>query len=89
MNSGTKALGVVVAINTQVAALITAAFLLEDYLNEAFPLDFSWRKVLMPIALLGIGHGYYIMLRYLFRMEKERARKLKEEQNPGQESNKK
>lgn len=68
----TRALGVVLAINTQVAGMIALAFILEGYLNENFPLDFSWRKILMPTALLGIVHGYYIMLRYLFRMEKER-----------------
>ncbi|MFK7823804.1 MAG: hypothetical protein AB8G05_06600 [Oligoflexales bacterium] len=72
MNPMTRALGVVLAINTQVAGMIALAFILEGYLNENFPLDFSWRKILMPTALLGIVHGYYIMLRYLFRMEKER-----------------
>ena len=81
MNPTTRAFGVVLAINTQVAGLIVVAFALEDYLNNAFPLDFSWRKILMPIALLGIVHGYYIMLRYLFRMENERNRRKLEEQN--------
>ena len=74
MNQMTRALGVVLAINTQVAGLIVLAFFLEGYLNETYPLDFSWRRILMPIALLGIVHGYYIMLRYLFRMEKERKK---------------
>lgn len=88
MNPMTRALGVVIAINTQVAGLIVFAFLLEGYLNETYPLGFSWRKILMPVALLGIVHGYYIMLRYLFRMEKERNNKQKEEVNRDNESDK-
>ncbi len=68
MNPMTRALTTLVVINMQVAGLIIAAFWGRDYLSLNYPLGFSWDIIIVPLLLIAIGHSYYIMIRYLLRL---------------------
>lgn len=70
LNQTSRALGAVLAINTQVAAIIAAGFWGEAYLEQNWPQTFKWVNIMVPLALLGVLQSYYVMFRYLVRLEK-------------------
>ena len=68
MNRNTRAFAVVLACNFQAVTWIFLAFFGARVLDAHYPLArISWQRLALPLARLGIGHGYYMMLRYLLK----------------------
>ena len=67
----TKAMGALLAINTQVAGVIWGAFSLEEYLSERNFISEAGRYLLWFVALAVCVHSYYAMVRYLQRLDKQ------------------
>lgn len=67
----TRAMGALLAINTQVAGVIWGAFYLEERLSGEGILTESGRYFLWALTLAVCSHSYYAMVRYLLRLDKQ------------------
>ena len=67
----TRTFGIALASTMHSAGLIIGGFVVERYLTEEFPIQYSWKKIVFSCVLIGVCHTYFIMFRALLRMEKK------------------
>jgi len=67
----TRAMGALLAVNTQVAVIIWGGFWLSDMVREESENGDLWCGVIFCLATLAVVHSYYVMFRYLMRLDKK------------------
>lgn len=71
----TRALSYLIAAQVQAVALIMAAWLVGQWLNENHPIGVNWYAITFPVAVLAVAQTFYVIVRKAIQMDKETSEK--------------
>ena len=67
MASLSRALSYLIAAQFQAIGLILAAWWLGEWLNDHHPVSFNWYAVTFPVAVVGVGQSFYVVIRHALK----------------------
>ena len=78
MDKMTRSLSYLIAAQVQAITLIIAGWLVGQWLNQKYPADFNWYAVTFPIAILAVAQSFYVIIRRVIELGKDREEKKSE-----------
>ncbi len=70
MNKMARGLSYLIGVSFEAVAIIFGAALAAKWLDANYPQSFRWLTVTMLLALIVIGHTFYIVLRAIIRIDR-------------------
>lgn len=71
----TRALSYLIAAQVQAVALIMAAWLVGQWLNERHPIGVNWYAITFPVSVLAVAQTFYVIVRKAIQVNKEMSEK--------------
>ena len=78
MDKMTRSLSYLIAAQVQAITLILAGWLVGEWLNENYQMDFNWYAVTFPVAILAVAQSFYMIIRRVIELGKDREEKTGE-----------
>ena len=75
MHESIRIVGYLMSANVQAVSLIVLAYYSAEYLDQHYPLAFSWQRLLIPVAVVFAAYSYYLILRFIIRLENKKKQK--------------
>lgn len=72
---GLKVFGYFSAASIQAVVLIVAGFKLVPFLEQEYPISVEWFYIVWPTAILTIFHTYYVVVKLILKIEKNRKKR--------------
>lgn len=70
MNKMARGLSYLIAVGFEAVALIFGAAFVAKWLDGSYPKSFRWLSVTIPVAMVVIGHTFYVVLRAVIKMDR-------------------
>ena len=68
MNLMSQGLSMLIAAQVQAVGLIFAGWWIGDWLNQNYPMTWTWYAVTFPVAILAIAQFFYMLIRRVMKM---------------------
>lgn len=73
LNSKFKLYSLLMGANVETVLYLVSAWYVAEWLDESYPIGFSWSAITFVFALILIGRSWYVMLRIMIKDQKENS----------------